>query len=129
MGFMHTKTVHHFTLTPEGGLIAADAKDPADKKSIEEIRTHFHHIAQAFAAGDFSLPMFIHERIPPGVPEMKRLRQSITYSAKQTRLGARVEISTKEETALVAIHAFLKFQIEDHRTGDSTAVEAASDDK
>jgi hypothetical protein len=125
MGFLHAKTVHHFLLTNEGGVIVAEANDAADAKSIDAIRSHFHHIAQAFAAGDFALPMFIHERNPPGVPEMKRLRNAITYSDQRTQLGARVTISTKDKTALDAIHAFLKFQIEDHQTGDSTAVEVS----
>jgi len=125
MGFLHTKTVHHFLLTKEGGVIVAEANDAADTKSIDAIRLHFHHIAQAFAAGDFGLPMLIHDRTPPGVPEMQRLRNAITYSEERTQLGARVTISTKDKSALDAIHAFLKFQIEDHQTGDSTAVGVA----
>ena len=122
MGFLHTKTVHHFLLTNKGGVIVAEANDAADTKSIDAIRLHFHHIAHAFAAGDFALPMFIHDRTPPGVPEMKRLRNAIRYSDERTQLGARVTISTTDKSALDAIHAFLKFQIEDHQTGDSTAV-------
>jgi hypothetical protein len=129
MGFSHAKTVHHFILTSEGGLIVAEAADAVDEKSIDAIRAHFHHIAQAFAAGDFALPMFIHDRTPPGVPEMKRLRKAITYSEERTQLGARLKITTKDKTALDAIHAFLKFQIQDHQTGDSTTEVARSKDK
>ena len=34
----------------------------------------------------------------------------------------RVRITTKDSAALAAIHEFLRFQIEDHRTGDRTEI-------
>jgi hypothetical protein len=33
-----------------------------------------------------------------------------------------VEILTKDPDALAAVHRFLKFQIADHQTGDSTDI-------
>src|SRR5580698_5275640 len=30
------------------------------------------HIAEAFQSGDFDIPMFVHDTVPPGVPEMKK---------------------------------------------------------
>ena len=62
--------------------------------------------------------MFIHDRVPPGVPVMKAKRKAITYTYQETERGGRVRIKTTDPDALQAIHEFLRFQIEDHRTGD-----------
>ena len=123
MGFSHETTTHHFTLTAEGGLISADALDPADTATRDSIRGHFAHIAHAFSTGDFHLPMFIHDQIPPGTETMKRLRKTISYRAEDTARGARVVIQTRNPEALGAVHEFLRFQIADHRTGDSPEIQ------
>jgi hypothetical protein len=119
MGFDHDKTAHHFGLTADGGTISAEALDAADVDSQKAIRQHMGHIAAAFAEGNFAMPMFIHDRMPPGVPTMKRLRKRIRYRVETTERGARVVIQTEDGHALRAVHAFLRFQIADHRTGDS----------
>ncbi len=118
MGFDHTKTTHHFYITDEGGVIEAESKDPADQESQSQIRMHFGHITKMFAEGNFEIPMFIHGKVPPGVPVMKRLKSEIEYGMEETKLGGRVRITTKNKEALSAIHEFLRFQIEDHQTGD-----------
>lgn len=122
MGFSHARTTHHFALSREGGTIAAEAKDPNDMASLEAIRSHMRHIAAAFSAGNFEMPMFIHDRTPPGVPAMKRLKAEIEYVAEETGRGALVRVRTRNPEALEALHQFLKFQIADHATGDSVAV-------
>lgn len=123
MGFMHTKTTHHFLLKQDGGVIEVTADDAQDKQSIRAIRTHLGHIASAFAAGDFDTPMFVHDQTPPGVEEMKRLRGGIHYSFEEVDRGGRVVIRTNDAGARAAIHQFLRFQIEEHRTGDGEAVQ------
>ena len=42
-------------------------------------------IAGMFAQGNFSLPMFIHDTIPPGVEVMKRLKDQIAYTAEYSQ--------------------------------------------
>src|SRR6516165_6584890 len=44
---------------------------------------HLEHIARMFAAGDFNAPMVIHDRVPPGVPTLKRLKSSVSYEFQQ----------------------------------------------
>jgi hypothetical protein len=46
----------------------------------------------------------------------------IEWKFEETPNGGRVRITTKDTEALAAIHEFLRFQIEDHRTGDSTGI-------
>jgi hypothetical protein len=122
MGFSQSKTTHHFLLKRDGGSIEVEANETADQASSEQIRQHLARIAQMFAEGDFNVPMFVHAQNPPGVPAMKRLRAEIKYEFEKTERGGRVRLRTGNAEALAAIHDFLRFQIEEHRTGDPLEV-------
>ena len=122
MGFSQTATTHHFRLTRDGGFIQVEVNDAADAENLGAIRQHLTHIARLFAEGDFNTPMLVHDRVPPGVARMQRLRTEITYEYEETDSGARVRIKTKSAEALAAVHDFLRFQIRDHQTGDSLQV-------
>jgi hypothetical protein len=123
MGFSQIATTHHFLLKPDGGVIQVEVNDAKDIASRDSIRAHLTHIAHAFSQGDFDIPMFVHETMPPGVPEMKRLAKEISYSFQETPAGGRVVITTSGADALAAIHKFLRFQIEEHQTKDPTTVQ------
>ena len=118
MGFSHAKTAHHFRLKDDGGAIEVTAISGADAASRDQIRRHLNRGAEMFSEGDFSAPMFIHGRTPPGVETMKRLKVEIKYEFIEIDRGAKVRISTANAEAVKAIHEFLRFQIRDHQTGD-----------
>ena len=122
MGFAQDKTAHHFTLLQDGGVIAVSVLDANDTTSRDQIRMHLSHIATLFAEGDFQIPMFIHDQTPPGAKVMKEKRNQITYRYEESETGARVRLSTSDKKALAAIHDFLRFQIKEHKTGDSLAI-------
>jgi hypothetical protein len=122
MGFDHTKTTHHFRLLSDGGAIEVAANSPQDTESRDQIRMHLGHIAKMFAAGNFKAPMLIHDQVPPGVPLMQQLKNDIQYKFEETEQGARIRISTSSPEALRAIYDFLRFQIKEHKTGDSLDV-------
>jgi hypothetical protein len=122
MGFDHNKTTHHFRLSPQGGSIEITANSPEDTESRDQIRSHLGHISKMFAGGDFNAPMLIHEQTPPGVPLMQKLKSEIEYRFEETECGATIHISTSNSRALQAIHKFLRFQIKEHKTGDSLEV-------
>ena len=122
MGFDHTKTTHHFLLQEQGGSIEVTANSAGDAESSEQIRMHLKHIAMMFAEGNFNAPMLIHDQTPPGVPVMQELKGEIEYNFEKIERGAAVRISTKNPIALKAIHDFLRFQIKEHKTGDSLIV-------
>lgn len=122
MGFSQTATTHHFRLTKDGGAIEVEANDATDVASRDQIRTHLSEIAKMFQNGDFKTPFAVHSQMPPGVPEMEKLKAEIRYSYEETEKGARVRIETSNPQALIGVHQFLKFQIEDHRTGDPTSL-------
>jgi hypothetical protein len=122
MGFSHEATTHHFRLFKDGGEISVTAKDPNDKASIEQIRTHLGHIAKMFSSGNFNAPMLIHDTNPPGAATMVRLKEQIRYEFTETARGARIRLVTASSETTDAVHAFLLFQIVDHQTGDAPTI-------
>jgi hypothetical protein len=122
MGFDQEKTTHHFYVYLDGGAIDVAVNDAADKTNLDAIRAHLPHIAMLFSKGNFEAPMLVHDTNVPGTGEMARLKDRITYRYAETPKGGRVNIMTTDAEALAAVHAFLKFQITDHRTGDSPEV-------
>lgn len=119
-GVAHENAVHHFELAPDGGSIRLEVMDTSQLEVRDRIREHLQVVARAFAAGDFTLPMQIHDQVPPGVEVMKRRKAAVRYAFSPNDKGGVVRISTKDQEALSAVHAFLRFQIEDHGTGDPT---------
>jgi hypothetical protein len=71
MGFSHDKTTHHFRLYSDGGAIEVTVNDTKDSRNMQAIRSHLTHIVTMFSNGEFSIPMFVHDQMPPGVPVMK----------------------------------------------------------
>lgn len=122
MGFPHDKTSHHFRLYSDGGAIEVAVNDRKDSQNMQAIRSHLTYIVTMFSNGEFSIPMFIHDQVPPGVPVMKEKRAEISYSFEELPAVGRVRIKTANRDALIAIHEFLRFQIGDHHTGDTTEI-------
>jgi hypothetical protein len=123
MGFDQDKTAHHFHLYEDGGAIDVAVTDPGDAKNRDAIRAHLPHIAMMFGGGDFEAPMLVHDtKSVPGTAVMALRKDKIKYVYSETSGGGRVDITTADHQALGAIHDFLKFQIRDHKTGDSETV-------
>jgi hypothetical protein len=122
MGFSQTESTHHFKLLPDGGYVQVQANSAADTANRDHIRMHLQMQAKKFAAGNFGAPELTHDRVPPGVPQMQKLKSAISYKYEDIERGGRLRITSKEPSAIAAIHQFLKFQIEDHKTGDPTEV-------
>jgi hypothetical protein len=122
MGFDQDKTAHHFYLYADGGAIDVSVKDASDKTNLDAIRAHLPHIVMMFSEGNFEAPMLVHGTEVPGTPDMKKVKDSITWKYEETARGGRVTISTANADALKAVHAFLRYQITDHKTGDSLEI-------
>ncbi len=123
MGFSQTTTTHHFILTPNGGIVQVTANDANNTEQINTIQMHLKHIAEMFSEGNFSIPHFVHDQTPPGVPTLKELKSAIHYSAEPLANGGLVKIETSSPEGIAAVHDFLRFQIKDHDTGDPTTVQ------
>src|SRR4249919_313080 len=118
MGFDQDTTTHHFRLAPSGGSIEVTVKNEKDQAAIEAVRSHLRSIAAEFARGEFDKPFHTHGEVPPGVAEMQESKLKITYRYEDLPRGGIVRIETKDARALDAIHAFLRFQVTEHQTGD-----------
>ncbi len=124
LGMSHGATRHSFRLFGDGGAIELRANDAGDTASIDAIRKHLQEVMGQFQKGDFSTPAFIHGTAPDGVADMKRLQSDIGYRFEPLETGGRIRITAKSADALSAVHDFLRFQVIEHRTGDSGNVEA-----
>jgi hypothetical protein len=122
MGFDQQKTEHHFQLSKDGGVVEVSARNADDKTSIEQIRTHLKMQAEKFSQGDFAAPEHTHGRVPPGTDVMKQMSSEIKYAYEAKPQGGVLRITSSSAKAIDAIHDFLRFQIQDHETGDSLAV-------
>ena len=118
MGFSQSATTHHFLLTADGGEIQVQANDVNDAADRDLIRRHLIEIARSFAAGDFHTPAFVHDQTPPGVAVLERLGPAVHYTYADLEQGGRVSLRTNSPEALAAVHEFLRFQIQEHQTGD-----------
>jgi hypothetical protein len=123
MGFDQQQTQHHFLLFTDGGAIEVGVKNPSDTANRNAIRSHLPHIAVMFAEGNFDAPMLVHNsKEVAGARTMAERKSMIRYQYVETPGGGRVDIVTTDPAALSAVHDFLRFQIAEHRTGDTTAV-------
>jgi hypothetical protein len=116
MGVNQYTSRHVFEPLPDGGRIALQ-RDAADSDGAAQIRRHMHEIARRFAAGDFTLPGFVHARVVPGTEIMAAHRAAITYAVDTLPRGAALRIRSADSTAVRAIHEFLAFQRHDHHAG------------
>lgn len=123
MGFDQQKTVHHFLLFDDGGAIDIAVKDAADTANRDAIRAHLPHLAMMFGAGNFEAPMRVHgAKDVPGTAVLAKIKGKVAYTFVETPGGGRVDIATSDPAGIAAVHEFLKFQIAEHKTGDSEAV-------
>lgn len=123
-GMSHAASAHSFRLFADGGAIELRANDANDRATIDAIRTHLQTIVAQFHDGDFSTPAFVHGYKPDGVAAMEHARKDIAYRYEALERGGRIRITTRSAAALAAIHDFLRFQVAEHRTGNSGKVEA-----
>jgi hypothetical protein len=118
MGFDQHAATHHFRIADDGGAIEVAVNDADDRATLDAIRTHLTAIARAFAEGRFDAPVATHGELPPGVRELQRLKDAIAYRYEPIAAGGRVRITASSPDAVAAVHAFLRYQIREHKTGD-----------
>ena len=122
-GMSHDTSHHNFRLLKDGGAIELRANDANDTATVVVIRKHLREVEESFAKNDFSTPAFVHGHAPDGVAEMKRLARRIRYQYEDVDSGGRIRMTSTDPKALAAIHDFMKFQVNEHRTTDSGEIE------
>jgi hypothetical protein len=125
MGVDQYSWTHRFDALPDGGRV--ELQGPAgDTAGITRVRAHMRDIAQAFKAGDFSTPLFVHMKTVPGTKVMAEKRSVIQYEARDLPRGAELRIRTSDPVAIQAIHEFMSFQRSDHRAGGHAHTDSAA---
>jgi hypothetical protein len=115
MGVNQYTSTHHFQPLPDGGRIMLE-RNQIDLAGVAQIRRHLQGIAAAFARGNFALPGFVHDREVPGTAVMAERRAYISYSVDSLPRGGELRLQSSDSAAITAIHEFLAFQRQDHRS-------------
>lgn len=116
------KVVQHYYLVKNGGVIEFTAKDPADNATIATVQKYLEAQKDLFEKGKAEADAEIYGKIPDGLPALKKLRNEITFFAVNTDSGAALRMFSVNEQARQAIQDFMKFQINEHKTGDPLQV-------
>ncbi len=116
MGVDQYTSTHRFQPLPDGGRIELQ-RDAIDGVGRSRILEHMGEIAEAFGAGDFTVPGFVHAREVPGTTVMAARKSQIKYVVESLPRGAALRLTTGDSSAIEAIHEFLAFQTHDHRAG------------
>jgi hypothetical protein len=117
MGVDQYTSTHLFQPLRDGGRIELQ-RDLVDSVGRARILAHMYEISRAFAAGDFSVPGFVHAtHAVPGTAVMAAKRTAISYVVESLPRGGALRLETSDSSAVEAIHQFLAFQRMDHRTG------------
>lgn len=114
MGVDQYTSTHVFDDRVDGGRIELQ-RDTVGDAGTEAIRRHVRVIAEAFAAGDFQIPAFVHEGDVPGTAVMAARKDRIRYVYRDLPRGAELRLVTDDPAAIRAIHEFMAFQREAHR--------------
>ena len=121
MRFDEKKAVRHFKLLPDGGAIEITANDPAELPNRDAIRQQITNMAAMFGQGKFDVPTVTRGQNSPGADRMSQLKSDISYAPENLPAGGRLRITTTSLEARNAVHDFLRFQIQEHKTGDPLA--------
>lgn len=88
MGVDQYTSTHLFQPLPDGGRIELQ-RDTADGAGTARILAHMQEIAAAFAAGNFTVPGFVHAREVPGTAVMAARRESMSSSPSRGGITGR----------------------------------------
>ncbi|MGH7719980.1 MAG: hypothetical protein ACREON_14210 [Gemmatimonadaceae bacterium] len=113
MGVDQYTSSHQFEALPDGGRIELQRQED-DSAGTRAIREHLREVALAFSRGDFETPAFVHDGEVPGARTMAERRNVISYQVRDLPRGGEIRITTRDSTALAAIHEFLAFQRAEH---------------
>jgi hypothetical protein len=119
-GFDSQKVTRHFYVLKNGGAVEITAKDPNDEATVKSIQAYLKKESDQFAKGNFESTTNIYGRAPESAPQLKKLRDSVTYAVVPQDDGGVLRMLTVNPAAKSAVHDFLRFQIDQMKTGDPT---------
>jgi hypothetical protein len=119
------RVVHHFYLSPDGGIMTLAVKDAADTETRKAVRAYVQRVSQLIVVGNLDR---LREQFGQGMPGLDRIAEArarkatITVRSSTPDEGSHIVFTSADPGALQGLHEFLRFQIEDLKTGDSKEV-------
>ncbi|MFN2460000.1 MAG: aspartate carbamoyltransferase [Candidatus Velthaea sp.] len=113
MPFDMNATMHAFDPKPDGGVQTVMVHT-GDRKQIALVRGHLRKEAAAFARGNFSDPVAIHDPTMPGLAELRRDARKLTVRYADTPSGGSITYASRDPKVVAAVHAWFKAQTSDH---------------
>lgn len=122
LGVSLDKIALHYYLVKNGGVIELASKDPNDTVTIEAIQKYLQTQKDLWEKGKDTVTE-VHAKAPESANIMRKLRNDITFYTAKTDAGAVLRMFSINDQARGAIQDYLKFEIAEHKTGDSPTVD------
>lgn len=122
LGVSLDKVALHYYLVKNGGVIELASKDPNDTATIEAIQKYLQTQKDLWEKGKDPVTE-VHGKAPESVNLMRKLRNDITFYTAKTDTGAVLRMFSINNQARGAIQEYLKFEIEEHKTGDPPTID------
>lgn len=119
-GFDSERVTRHFYVLKNGGAVEITAKDTNDEATVKAIQAHLKKESDQLTKGNFEIVTGIYGRTPETAPQLKKLRDEITYATVPQENGGVLRMLTVNPTAKSAVHDYLRFQIDQWKSGDPT---------
>jgi hypothetical protein len=119
-GFESDRVNRHFYVLKNGGAVEITAKDANDESTIKAIQSYLKKESDMWTKGNFDTIAAVYGKAPEAIAQLKKLRDNVTYAAVPEENGAVVRMLTVNPMAKTAIHDYLRFQIDQLKTGDPT---------
>ena len=123
LGVPLDKVTLHFYLVKNGGVIELTAKDPNDTATINALQKYLQTQKDLWEKGKETAVTDVHGKFPESAATMRRLRNEITFYMAKTDNGGVLRMFSINEQARNAIQEYFKFEIAEHKTGDSPTVD------
>ncbi len=121
VGFDSERVQRHFYVLKNGGAIEVLANDANDAATIKAIQSYLKKESELYTKGNFENASAMYGKAPDGTITLKKLRDDVSFVMVPEENGAVLRMLTVNPQAKNAIHDYLKYQIDQLKTGDPTA--------
>ncbi len=123
VGVSLDKFILHYYLVKNGGVVELAAKDPGDAATVAAIQKYLQSQRELWEKGKETVVTEIHGTFPEPAATMRKLRNEITFYMAKTDNGGVLRMFSINDQARAAIQDYLKFEITQHKTGDSPTID------
>ncbi len=123
LGVPLDKVTIHYYLVKNGGVIELSAKNTGDSGTIAALQKYLQNQKDLWEKGKETAVTEVHMHPPEAAATMRKLRNDITFYAAKTDNGGVLRMFSINDQARVAIQDYLRFEINEHKTGDPTTLD------